>query len=218
MDTASVKPISKRTGWLFAALVTVAMGAAVSVYVYTAYGTVQTLESWAMILAAVSAFLFALAFGASSLSYYTGFPDLRRLYQKYLGIMAFWVAVLYSITLLFLNPDFYFYGFFKNFFTADIFLGVTAMVIFAGMVLINTAWIGPRVGKEVIKFVLSFGLIGYALLVIRAIWIEWDIWALWFQTFEGPIPGRIVLSVVATLILLARVSIPIHQRFIKKKS
>lgn len=213
-----VQPVSKPLGWGIALGLSVALATVFAAYIYIAYGTITTLESLTMLAASVSAFLFAFAFGSSSLSYYTGFPDMRRLYQKYIGIMAFWVALIYSLMLLAYDPDFYLYGFFDNFFTADISLGISAMIIFGAMVVINTAWIGPIVGKEVIKFTLSFGLIGYALLVIRAIWIEWDVWALWFETFEGPIPGRIILSVLGTSILLARVSIPLHQKFIKKRS
>lgn len=213
----TVQPISKPLGWGIALGITAVLTGVFAVYIYVAYGTLATIESQAMLAASVSAFLFAIAFGSSSLSYYIGFPDMRRLYQKYIGIMAFWVALLYSLLLLAYNPEFYFYGFFDNFFTADIALGMASMVIFGAMVVINTAWIGPIVGKEVIKFTLSFGLIGYALLVIRAIWIEWDVWAMWFETFEGPIPGRIILSILGTSILLARISIPLHQKFVKKR-
>lgn len=168
-------------------------------------------------LAAAASFLYAMAFVSGSMSYYIGWPNMRDGYQKQIGITGFWLSFAYSVTLLILYPDFYLYGFFDNVWTWDITLGLSAMAIFGAMTLINSKPVSPYFTWDTIKFVLGLGFVAYALLVIRAIFIEFDLWVYWLTTFEGDIPGRLVLSVVAVAILLLRISVPIHKKLFPRE-
>ncbi len=172
---------------------------------------------WSLVSAATASLLFAASFSMGSLSYFIGWPNMRQGYQKQIGILAFWVALFYCCTLLVLYPETYFYGFLSNFWTADILLGLGAMIIFGGMVVINSKPIAPFFSWDTIKFVLGLGLIGYALLVIRAIFLEWPLWEHWLQTFDSLPPGRFGLSVLACAVLVLRVLVMIHQHWSRSR-
>jgi hypothetical protein len=163
------------------------------------------------IAASTASLLFATALSLGSISHFTGWPNMKWGYQKQIGVLAFWYSCFYCITLLALYPEVYWYGFFSNFFSADILLGSIAMFIFTAMVLVNSKFFSPHVPREIISFVLGLGYIGYALLVIRAILIELPVWSIWFETFLGPPPGRLVLSVIAFGVLVLRLAVAIDK-------
>ncbi|MEX0910102.1 MAG: hypothetical protein WDZ75_02280, partial [Candidatus Paceibacterota bacterium] len=123
----------------------------------------------------------------------------------------------YGITLLILYPELYASGLIDNLWTADILFGLSAMAIFTAMALINAKPFAPYFDWSTIKFVLGLGFVGYALLVIRAIFIEFDLWVVWLSALEGFPPGRLVLSVIAIGVLLLRISIPIHHSITAKR-
>lgn len=204
--------IAPTHGWRVAGLVALMLAVGAGVYVYFLEGTLTTLTAASKVVAGTATLLFALSLGASSISHFTGFPDMRLGYQKYIGVLAFWLAVLYSIMLAASNPERYILGFFENFFTADIALGIIAMGIFASMVFINTKWLAPVFGRRVIFFCFGLGFVAYALLVMRAIWIEWDLWMAWWRAFEGLPPVRIPLAFIATSVLLLRLAVTINRQ------
>lgn len=208
---SEAKKWSVALGW--AAILT----SASAVYVGIAFGDVLSLMSWSFIMAAVASLLYATAFVSGSMSYYIGWPNMRLGYQKQIGLLGFWFSLAYCITLLILYPDTYYYGFFDNLLTADFIFGISAMAIFTAMTVINSKPIAPYFSWDTIKFVLGLGFVGYAFLVIRAIFIEFDLWWYWITTFEGYPPGRLVLSVIAVAILLLRISIPIHKKLTQKQ-
>ncbi|MBI2618154.1 hypothetical protein HYW58_01755 [Candidatus Kaiserbacteria bacterium] len=207
---------SEAVKWSVALLIALCLTLGSTVYVYIVFGTVGTFMSWSFISAAVASLLFATSFSVSSVSYYTGFPNVRHGYQKHIGVLGFWVSLFYSLTLLVLYPETYWYGLRDNFLTADVLFGLTAMVIFGAMVLINSKPIAPYFSWNTIRFVLGLGYLGYALLVMRAVFIEWNLWEAWLTTFEGFPPGRLVLSVIAIGVLSLRLSIPIHKALTAK--
>lgn len=187
-----------------------------ALYVYSYDGTLLTITAWGKVAAATATLLFALAFGMGSLSYYTGWPDMKKGYQKYMGVLGFWIALMYSLLLAISDTDRYVVHLYENLFTVDVGLGLIAMAIFSLMVVINLKSLNSFVSLGVIKTVFGLGFIAYALLVIRAIWIEWDLWAAWAVAMEGLPPPRILLSIIATTVLAARVSIPLHRSREKK--
>jgi hypothetical protein len=183
----------------------------IAVYVYAFLGTISTPVSWTVITAGVAGVLLATSIGAGSVSYYTGWPNLKHGYQKQIGELAFWLCFVYCLQLLVVFPERYFYGFFDNFLTADILLGLSAMAIFGTMTLVQHPRLREVLGWERIKFILGFGFVGYALLVLRAIALEGHIWAEWFQTLDGLPTTRFVLSALALIVLLLRASIIVHR-------
>lgn len=203
--------------WCVAAILALIFALASSQYVALLGISIITLQAWSFIFAAVASLLFAIALSMGSISYYAKWPDMRLGYQKMIGVLAFWLSCLYCLTLVLLYPETYWYGFLENIFSADIFFGSVAMLIFAGMVTINSKLIAPYFHLDTIKFVLGLGYIGYALLVVRAILIEWPVWESWLMTLDGYPPGRLLLSIIALLVLLLRISIPIHKSISKPK-
>ena len=210
----AVKPTTLQK-WLFAVGAGTVFTAVSVGYLFLIGVSLQLLQTWSFIAAAVSSLLLASALSYGSIGYYTGWVNVRSGYQKQLGVLAFYIACVYCVTLLVLYPETYVTGFSKNIFSADVLLGMAAMSIFAAMVLVGTKTAAQRLSFPTIKFVLGLGYVGYALLVMRAIWIEWDVWALYLGAFDTPPPGRLLLSVVALCVLLLRVSIPVHKYFTK---
>lgn len=208
---------SESKKWTVAILIAVALTIGCAGYVSITGANIFSLQGWSFISAAVASFMLALALGSGSVSYYFGWPNMRLGYQKQIGVLAFWVAIAYSVSLVILYPETYWTGFKDNFMTADILLGSLAMLIFAIMVLINSKTIAPHFSLEQIKFMLGLGYVGYALLVIRAILLEWDLWEVWFKTLDGYPPGRLILSLVAVGVLILRISVPIHKAIVKSK-
>lgn len=200
--------------WLTALLLALGFAAPSILYVQIGYPDASLLLATSFISASVASLLFATTFSLGSISYFAGWPNLRHGYQKQIGIMAFWWAVAYTITLPLLYPETYWYGLLNNLYTADVILGSAAMVIFSMMVMINSRWIAPYFERKTIFFVLGLGFVAYALLVIRAIFLEFDVWLLWLSTLTGFPPGRLVLSLIALVVLLLRIAVAIdkHQK------
>lgn len=207
---------SEAKKWSVASAIALALSVFCSGYVVLIGVELLSVQAVSFVSAAVASFLLALALVSSSVSYYTGWPNMRLGYQKQIGVLAFWIACIYCVTLVFLFPEQYGYGFRANLFTFDVLLGSAAMLIFAVMVGINSKLVAPYFSWNTIKFVLGLGYVGYALLVIRAILLEWSLWEAWLRTFEGYPPGRLILSVVALGVLLLRISIPVHIALKKK--
>jgi hypothetical protein len=201
---------SEHKKWLVAGVIALVLIMFCSGYVAVIGVALFSVQAMSFVSAAVASFLFALALVSSSVSYYTGWPNMRWGYQKQIGVLAFWIASFYCATLVLLYPDLYGYGLADNLLTLDVILGSVAMIIFTSMVGINSRLVAPYFSWDTIKFVLGLGFVGYALLVIRAIVLEWSLWESWLRTFEGYPPGRLVLSAVALVVLLLRISIPIH--------
>jgi len=204
--------------WTVAALIAALLFGFHMLYILNFTSTTVVLMGVSFALAATSSFMYALAFSSGSVSYYIGWPNMRHGYQKQIGVMAFWFSFLYCLTLLALYPETYLFGLAENFWTWDVTLGLLSMIIFGAMTFINSALIAPFFSWDTIKFVLGLGFVGYALLVIRAIFIEFDWWVEYLTTFEGDIPGRLVLSIVAVAVLLLRISVPIHKSLTTSKT
>lgn len=56
--------------------------------------------------------------------------------------------------------------------------------VFAFMVGINSKLIAPYFSWNTIKCILGLGYVEYALLMIRAVLLEWSVWKSWLRTFE----------------------------------
>ena len=81
--------------------------------------------------AAAAALLIGFSFALSGFCYYWDFLDSKIGLRKYLGLMGFWLALAYSLLMLVIDPDRYFFGFLKNFWTADFVLGLVAIAFLA---------------------------------------------------------------------------------------
>jgi len=198
--------------WTHSWLLTCALASLFVVYVYFLDGSLSTLLSWSKVVAGTSAMVLGISLSLGSMGYYFDFLDKQVLYRKYLGLVGFWLALFYSVMLLFVNPNRYFFGFFDNLGSADFVFGLAAMAIFTMMALISNVPMMKWLGPERWRSLLSLGYVAYALLVIRAIFIEGEAWMLWWQTPDsGLAPARLVISVFAVAVLLLRLSVPISK-------
>jgi len=207
---------SDQTKWLIAIGIATVLLVGSMLYIPLALPDSSFLMSFSFALAAGASFMFALSFSASSFSYYIGWPNMKDGYQKQIGVTAYWLALAYSLTLPYLYPELYWSGLKDNLFTPDVILGTTAMIIFTAMTAINSKFLSPYFTWDTIKFVLGLGFVAYAMLIMRAVFIEWPLYEDWFRTFDGFPPGRLVLSIVGMGVLFLRLSIPIHIALTKK--
>ncbi|HCM67665.1 MAG: hypothetical protein A2898_00545 [Candidatus Kerfeldbacteria bacterium RIFCSPLOWO2_01_FULL_48_11] len=185
--------------------IVLAMGcfAVLSVYVYI-YDGVMTLATVSKAVAGTAALMIGASFVMSGFAYYFDFLDTKIGYRKYFGLVGFWLALLYSVMLLFIDPDRYFYGFFENIGTADFIFGLSSMAILTVMAIISNApmmrWLGTQRWRQLLRL----GYLAYTLLIVRAIAVEWDSWSEWWRDPNGLPPPRLAISVIATLIILFR--------------
>lgn len=203
---------SETKKWLVAVLFTTLYGSLVSTYLLSVSNLTPSLTFLSAWSAATAGFMLATSFSASSFSYFTGWPNMRLGYQKQIGVLAFWLCLLYCVTLLVLEPNIYYYGFFENLGTPNFILGLSAMTIFGLMVTLNSKPIAPHLSWDTIRLFLNLGFLGYGFLVMRAIFLEWPLWVDWFTTFAGAPTNRFILSVLAISVLLFRFVHILHRR------
>lgn len=177
-------------------------------YVFLESGSF-TLLSVSMAVAATAAVMIGLSFALSGFCFYFDFLDRKIAYRKYLGLVGFWFALTYSIMLLFVDPNRYFYGFLDNLLSADFILGLTAMAILTFMAFISNNRAMKKLGVKRWRYGLRLGYLAYLFLIIRATMLDHDIWIAWFQLPVTLPPVRLVISIFATAVLVFRLSMVI---------
>ena len=78
-------------------------------------------------LAISSALLIVASFALSGFSYYFDFLDSKLGYRKYLGVVGFYHALLYAITLVLMYPEKYGWGLMSRMTKPEVMLGLAAM-------------------------------------------------------------------------------------------
>ncbi len=172
----------------------------------------------ATILAGTSGVLLAMSFSLSSFSYYFDFLDRYVVYRKYLGLMGYFFALGYILVIASLNPSKYLYSFPDNLQSIEVGLGALAMAIFTLMALISNNKAVQLLGGKLWKNILGLGYVAYAILVIRAIFLDAYLWTNWFTMDKSVFTARMGLTVLGTAVLLFRASVPFHKKFFKKDS
>lgn len=161
--------------------------------------------------------LIGLSFVLSSICYFFDFADTKIGYRKYLGLIGYFFALTYSFMLLYVDPDRYFFGFFRNIISADFILGLTAMMIFTGMAVISNNSMMMKIGPTRWRVLLRFGYLAYGLLVIRALILDQYEWGLWLTTFATLPPPRLLLSIFAITVIGMRLAVVISKALSHKK-
>jgi len=153
--------------------------------------------------------MIGLSFALSGIGYYFDFLDKKIAYRKYFGLVGFWLALAYSVLLLFVDPEKYFYGFFDHLGSAEVLLGLGAMGILTAMALISNPWGIKKIGAKRWKGVLHLGYLAYGFLIIRAYILEHGAWGEWISDPNGLPPPRLVVSLFAVAVIVFRGSISI---------
>jgi hypothetical protein len=195
--------------WQEVGIIAIALASVWGMYVFAVDHEVSLLF-FAKVLAGVSGIFLAMSFSLGSFSYYWNFLDSKLIYRKYFGLAGYYFALAYVAVAALIFPEIYVYGFRENFFTIDIFLGSSAMAIFTMMAIISNNQAMHILGPQRWKFLLGLGYIAYALLVIRGIFLDQAAWA--------PLSVRMILTVLGTIVLLFRVSVPFHKTWYNKEA
>lgn len=184
-------------------------------YVYFYYGVLHFLAV-STATAGTAAILIGLSFAMSGFAYYFDFLDQKVAYRKYMGLTGYYIALVYTVMLLFLDSEKYFFGIFKNFFQADYLLGTSAMLIFTFIAMISNKGAMQKLGPKNWRQCLRLGYIAYALLILRAIVLEKDLWATW--AVRGGIlpPPRMLITIFALGVIFLRLSI-IYSKYIHRR-
>ena len=162
--------------------------------------------------AGAAAFCIGFSFALSAMSYYFNFLDRDIAYRKNLGLVGYYLALVYSVLLLFVNPERYFWGFFKNLMSADFLLGLTSMGILTLMAIVSNNFIMRKIGAHAWRFILRLGYLAYFLLIVRAFVLEGDDWFMWLQRFDNLPPPRLLVSIFAAAVIILRISMEISMR------
>ncbi len=182
------------------------------IFLYSSF----TLLSLASILAGTSGVLLALSFSLSSLGYYFDLFDRWIVYRKYLGLSGYYLALLYTVLVITLNPQFYLTHFGQNIFGIDMSLGFLAMFIFTGMAIISNNTMMLLIGPKLWRQLLGLGYIAYAILIVRAILLDSSKWIEWIASDFSLPPIRLILTVLGLIVLLFRASVPFHKAWFNK--
>lgn len=206
---------STRLWWRHSSFI--ALGAALfyTGYVFILDGKFD-LVSLAKVMAGTANFLFAASFSLSALGYYFNFLDSKIIYRKYLGLLGFFASLIYSLLLPLVRPERYFYGFFENFWSSDVLLGLGSMIIFAVMAIISNNNAMQAIGPIRWRAILRLGYVAFFLLVLRAYLNNEnpigsdprpEMWAAYFAHPSGLPPVRLFLSFIAMAVIFLRLSI-----------
>lgn len=167
----------------------------------------------ASVLAGTSGILLAMSFSLSSFSYYFNFLDSKVAYRKQLGLMGYFLALGYAVFTATQRPELYLYSFPGNILTIEVGLGAVAMAIFTLMAIVSNNRAAHLLGGRTWKGILGLGYIAYALLVIRAIFLDAARWQEWLITGEPLFTVRMGLTLLGIAVLVFRASVPFHKQF-----
>ncbi len=196
-------PIQKKM-WLTALTLAAGIFVVLLVYVYL-YNHTLSLLAISQAVAGTAGFMIGISFLLGPLAYYYKKLSPRVAYRKYIGLAGFCLALAYSLLLITVDPNRYWYNLPGNLGSVDIVLGVMAMSILTFMAVISNTWGIKTLGPGKWRWGLRLGYIAYALLIIRGIVLEWDMWTGWWQNMASVPPPRLVLSVFAGGVIVFRV-------------
>ncbi len=168
-----------------------------------------TTKSMVEATAGAAAFFIGISFSLSSMSYYFNFLDNKLAYRKEIGLIGYYLAVIYSVLLALTNQDKYVTGFAANLISWDFILGLSAMTILTAMALVSVNKIMIMVTPTVARKILRFGYVAYFLLIVRAVILEQETWLKWFANMDSVPPARILVSAFATFVIILRITMAI---------
>ncbi len=200
--------------WKELFFISISLATFMFVYVCIYTGTISFWHILGM-TAGTSGIFLAISFSLSSFAYFFDFLDRQLIYRKYCGLLGYYLAVVYAMLASIQKPDFYVFGFFKNFWTVDIALGFVAMSIFTLMAFVSQKGMPARLGSRIWKNILRLGYFAYALLVIRGFILDWSLWQVFWQS-PGLLSPRMILTILGTLVLFFRFTFLVHSLWKKK--
>ncbi len=163
-----------------------------------------------------AALMIGISYAMSGMGYYFDFLDAKVAFRKYYGLVGLLLAIVYAYTLFFVDPGRYFFNFIYNLGTADFVLGIIAMGILLGMVLISTPEGIRMIGAQNWRLGLRTGYLASALLVARAAIVFSPEWHYWWSHGHWYLPPLMLIATVFTVaVILFRGSIFVSKEWKK---
>jgi DMSO/TMAO reductase YedYZ heme-binding membrane subunit len=182
-----------------------------ALYMFIYYGGVNFV-ALSESLAFAGGILIGASFVLSTLSYFFDFMDSKLKYRKQLGLLGYYFALAYSITLLIRNRDWYIGHWRESFIQPEALLGLSARAILTMMAIISGNWAVKILGSHW-RTLLRTGYIAYVFLIVRALLVEGDMWREWLVTQTTVAPPRLMLTVFALMVIYARIGLEIALRY-----
>lgn len=188
------------------------------VYSFFFYQDVSILPlSQAIGLAA--ALMIGFSYAMSGFGYYFDFLDAKVGFRKYYGLVGLLLAIIHAYTLFFVDPERYFFKFFFNLGSVDFVLGIMAMAILLGMVIISTPEGIKTIGAKNWRLGLRTGYVASALFVTRASLLYSNDWHYWLDHGDWYLPPPTLLATLFTIgVIVFRASIFVSQEFKKLRT
>ncbi|MFN8639727.1 MAG: hypothetical protein U0360_09790 [Dehalococcoidia bacterium] len=134
------------------------------------------------------------------------------MYRRTFGLLGFVFASLHALSLVALQPDRYGWGLASHFWSVDVLLGLTAMAILGAMAAVSNERAVRLIGARRWKSALRLGYGAYALLVVRAVFIEGGDWWEWLRALDNVPPPRLIISMLAIAVLALRLAMELSIR------
>lgn len=166
-------------------------------------------------LAFTAGILIGCSFALSGLSYYLNIFDTKLKYRKYLGLLGYYLALSYSISLVIRYPDRYGAGLLMTLREPEALLGIGAMTILTLLAIISASWAIKALGSYW-RPMLRLGYIAYLFLVIRALILEGKTWTAWGQSLDTLPPPRMILTLFALSIIYLRIVLEVDLRISRR--
>jgi DMSO/TMAO reductase YedYZ heme-binding membrane subunit len=189
-----------------------------SLYIYVAalsytslFREVVDLATATLALALTGGILIGCSFALSIMSFFFDFLDSKLKYRKEIGVLGYFYALTYSLSLLQRFPEKYIESFPNWLMEPEAILGLTAMGILTMMTIISTK-AGVHLAGRHFRPLLRLGYVAYFLFVIRAWLLEKDLWLSWLETTDDLAPPRLLLSIFALSIIFCRILMEIVLR------
>lgn len=203
--TASVSKPKPVSVWPKVWIATAIMSTSFGLYNFLYQGEVN-FAVFSEAIAATAGIWIGISLALSGIGYYFDLLDRQVKYRKQFGLMGFYLAFLYSVTLIFRFPEMYGVGLPRHLFTADVILGLGAMSIFTFMALISSTR-GTKLMGKWWRPSLRLGYVAYFFLIVRAFIVEGPVWRLWLETLQHVPPPRLLLTIFAICVILLRISL-----------
>ena len=180
------------------------------IYVHTQVSAIG-LHSVSLAVGATAAVMIGCSLSMSGLGYFFNAFDRLTAYRKYLGVIGFWLALLYSLLLAYSDQARYVYGLLDNLTAPDVFLGLSAMSILAFLTLISNQTAVKLLGSIWWRRLLRLAYVAYILLAIRAYTMEKEVWSKWLRLPDGLPPVRLLLTFFVIAVVGLRVAVELSK-------
>lgn len=155
------------------------------------------------LFAGISGILFIIALFLPEFIVFSSVGLKWQIQRKRVGIIAYALAVGYTVTVMFLSPQKYVYGFLANFFSYDVLLGSGAMFIFTVTAALSNSQMINKLGYQRWKKIIAMNYGAYFLLLLRGWVLDAKLWQI-FLLHPQLISPRMFLTLIGSLLMVRK--------------